>query len=184
MKEKIEKILYIFFTIFLSLILAMEFIMILQIVFAKKKIPTLFGYKPLIVVTDIMKDEIEYGDLIFIKTVDTNTLEKGDIITYWYGNDILITDRIVDIEKSNQETIYITKGDNNEGIDEYEINSKQVEGKYEFRIHGLGNVLIYLADIRNILKLMLIVVVLGIIWIGAGKLLEKFPNNIQNNKKI
>lgn len=184
MKEKMEKVLYAVSTTILSVILLMEIIMILQIIFSKDKIPTLFGYKPLIVVTDIMKEEIEYGDLIFIKTVDTNTLEKGDIITYWYENKILITDRIVDIEKNNQETIYITKGDNNENIDEYETNSKQVEGKYEFRIHGFGNVLMYLADIKNILKLMLIIVILGIIWIAAGRLLEKFPNNIQNNKKI
>lgn len=184
MKEKIEKILYMLFTIFLSIVLVIEIIMVFQIIFSKEKIPTLFGYKPIIVVSDIMKEEIEYGDLIIIKSVDTDTLKKGDIITYWYGNQILITDRIDNIEEKNQEIVYTTKGDNNENVDEYKTSYKQVEGKYQFRIKGLGNVLLYLKDIKNILKLMIIVVVLEIIWIGIGYLFEKFPNNTQNHKKI
>lgn len=173
MKEKIEKLLYMFFTIFLSVILLLEILLILQIVFSKEKVPTIFGYKPVIVLTDIMEDEIGYGDLILIKETDTNTLEKGDIITYWYGSNTLITDRIVDIEDSSQETFYITKGDNNENIDNYETASGQVEGKYQFSIKGLGNILIYLSDIKNIFKLITITIVFGIIWIAVGDLLER-----------
>ena len=46
----------------------------------KDKIPSVFGYKPFIVLSGSMETEIHKGDLIITKIVDPETLKVNDVI--------------------------------------------------------------------------------------------------------
>ena len=88
----------------------------------KDEVPSLFGYAPMIVLTDSMvgnnEDNFSGGDLIFVKTVKPEEVKKGDIISFFdpQGNGTSITShRVVEVVKENGEISFKTKGDNSDG---------------------------------------------------------------------
>ena len=48
----------------------------------KDKVPSVFGYKPFIVLSGSMEGKIHKGDLIITKKVDPTTLKVKDIIAF------------------------------------------------------------------------------------------------------
>ncbi len=57
--------------------------LIISTVAAKDKVPMMFGYGTVFVMSDSMKGEFETNDAILIKKVDDiNSLQIGDIICY------------------------------------------------------------------------------------------------------
>jgi signal peptidase I, archaeal type len=107
-------------------------------------VPDFFGYKPLIVLSGSMEKEIYTGDLVVAKVVNIEELNKGDIVAFKNyeedGTFFVTTHRIVDVITENAEKEFITKGDNNNVNDEKPVKLENVEGKYLFRISGLGTV--------------------------------------------
>ena len=62
---------------------------------------------------------LKYGDVVLVKETDFNTINKGDIITY-YGKegevkDKRITHEVINILKENDTTVLKTKGRANTG---------------------------------------------------------------------
>lgn len=62
---------------------------------------------------------LKYGDVVLVKETDFNTINKGDIITY-YGKegevkDKIITHEVINILKENDTTVLKTKGRANTG---------------------------------------------------------------------
>ena len=108
-----------------------------------KEIPSFFGYKPFIVLSGSMESEINSGDIAAAKEVDVTKLKKGDIIAFRSGKSV-ITHRIVDIIDDNGVLEFVTKGDNNNNNDKNVVTSNNVEGKYVFRLKGVGNFAMFL----------------------------------------
>lgn len=110
------------------------------------KLPDFLGYKPLICGSNSMGNVFEIGDITFAKEVKQEDLKKGDIITFWDSKkSVVITHRINEITKDeNGKTIYITKGDMNNDIDEETVNFEQIEGKYVGHIKYVGNLILWL----------------------------------------
>lgn len=109
--------------------------------------PDIFGYMPLAVLSGSMDDGsddcIKVNDMIFVKKADPQTFEKGDIITFRYGDDV-ITHRIVEVIKEDDKIVsFSTKGDANNTTDGL-IPVEKVYGIYERRIGGLGGFAIFL----------------------------------------
>ena len=108
------------------------------------KIPDIFGYKPMIVLSGSMESSIYAGDLAFVKEVDTTSLKENDIIAFRNETNTVTTHRIVEIVYEDGKQYFRTKGDNNNANDINLVEMDKVEGIYTGRIPKLGNFLIFL----------------------------------------
>lgn len=108
------------------------------------KIPSVFGWKPFIVLSGSMEDTIIPGDLILTKEIDALELKEGDIISFRTNKSTVITHRITKIVEDEGERKYYTKGDNNNSNDRDYVCNNQIEGIYKYRIPELGKIAINL----------------------------------------
>ena len=141
--EKIKNVISsIIFIILLAILFVSSVILVNSYVYPDK-IPSFLGWKPFIVLSGSMETQIMTGDLIVVKEVDTNTLKENDIIAF-KENEMVVTHRIVRVEKVDGKTKYITKGDNNSAEDNGYVLGEQIEGLYQFRIAKLGNLAMFI----------------------------------------
>ena len=113
----------------------------------ENEVPSLGGYFPMIVLTDSMYPEIESGDLIICHTVDPDSVNAGDVITFFdpSGNGIsVVTHRVLEITDNNGTRSFITKGDNNNVEDAAPVMADDLIGTYQLRIPGAGNVAMFM----------------------------------------
>ena len=106
------------------------------------EVPSFFGWKPFIVLSGSMETEIFAGDLAVVKEIDPTIIKENDIIAFMHGG-IVTTHRVVDIIEEGGQIRYITKGDNNNVVDNGYVLQEQVEGLYQFKIEGLGNLAMF-----------------------------------------
>lgn len=104
------------------------------------KVPYIFGYRILKVVSDSMQPAIQDRTCIFVKKVTEQELQVGDIITFvseapdirGYYNTHRIDEIVEDAESG--ETLFLTKGDAREQQDEYPVSFDQVIGVYTGKV--------------------------------------------------
>ena len=109
----------------------------------------LFPHYMIGVGSESMSPALNKGDAVILKKVkDYNTLQKDDIIAYKKGK-LVIVHRIVDIEKNNGKTFFITKGDANGGNDPNRVKSSQVKGIVVVRIPYIAYPTIMLNEYLN-----------------------------------
>lgn len=125
---------------------------ILALVIHKDKIIEKVPIKYLVVKSNSMSPTLYVEDIIIIKRV--KQYRVGDIITYNYKNEYLITHRIIE-EKNNE---FITKGDNNNSPDNESINIESVEGKVIFIINK--------EKVYIFILIVCIFIAISIIWKG------------------
>lgn len=109
-------------------------------------IPSIFGYKPFMVLSGSMETEIRKGDLIITKIVDPSALGVNDVIAFRDTEGTVTTHRIIDVVVKDGETYFITKGDNNSSQDRNLVELKDVEGIYVGRIPGIGSIMKKLSE--------------------------------------
>lgn len=141
--DKFKKIISIIILIIILPILFVNVVILIDSVVNPNEVPGFFGYKPFIVLSGSMKNEINSGDLVLTKEIEPEKLKKGDIISFREG-EIVVTHRIVDIVEDNGEKGFVTKGDNNEANDLNIVKFENVEGIYLNKISGLGNVAMFI----------------------------------------
>lgn len=123
----------------------------------KDKIPSIFGYKPFIVLSDSMDNVIRKGDLIFVKNIDPSKLNKKDVIAFRDDEGTVTTHRIIDIVNNDNIEYFVTKGDNNNSQDQSLVEYSDVEGVFKSRIPYVGNIFNSLAS-----PTIIIIIVLGV----------------------
>lgn len=136
------------------------------------KVPSVFGYSPMIVLTDSMagsnNDSFNGGDLIFIKTVEAEEVKKGDVISFFdpTGNGSTITShRVVDVINENGKISFKTKGDNNNTEDKLPVPSENLVGAYTgFRIAGAGNIAMFMQTPWGLIICVIVPIILLIAW--------------------
>lgn len=99
----------------------------------------------LIVKSNSMYPTLQKGDFILIRR--NNDYKKGDIITYDYESNYLVTHRI--IEKNNN--FFITKGDNNNSEDDKFIQLDNIKGKVILILNRKNQISIFLLMIFLVL---------------------------------
>lgn len=141
----------------------------------------LFGYRACIITSSSMEPSINYGDLIIIKKCKNKDLQTGDVITFRKSQEV-ITHRIIKIEDGVQEneSIYITKGDNNNTEDVEKIPYSNIKGKCVLTIPKLGKIMLVIDNKIIILILILILLILGFYKIHKYEKME----NRREKKKI
>lgn len=89
--------------------------------FVTDRPPSIFGYTPLVVLTDSMDPLIAEGDVIFTKTVNPDEIKVGDVISFFdpaSPDDAVLTHRVIAIETDEDgNRSAITAGDNNANRD-------------------------------------------------------------------
>lgn len=123
-------------------VLVLLFVLLVNIFGAKLlgKVPSVFGYSVMNIISGSMEDEIPKGSYILIKKQDAEEVERGDIICF-YSSDPLIygmpnTHRVVDIIEGEQ-IEFVTRGDANLGEDKVTAKGENLIGVYVKRLDGL-----------------------------------------------
>ena len=131
------------------------------------------------IVSPSMVPTINVLDVVVTMRVNSpEEIEKEDIVTFnstdYRYSGVLVTHRIVDIEKtSSGEYLFTTKGDNNNTKDQNLVDPSDVEGVYVFKIPKLGEILLLLKEPRSLLLVLLIILVIGLIWLQIADRREK-----------
>jgi signal peptidase I len=99
-------------------------------------IPSIFGYQPLTVLTNSMQSKISAGDMIFVKTTKASDVKVGEIITFKVKDTTtkLVTHRVVGVTDSG----FLTKGDNNNVQDNWEVKPTDLIGEVRIIIPKAG----------------------------------------------
>ena len=147
----------------LSIILVLNIYIMVQANLSPNKVPSVFGYKPFVVLSGSMESEISVGDLVFVKNVDVNTLKTNDIIAFRDNENLVTTHRIVDEIKIDNKRCFKTKGDSNNEEDEGTVCEKQIEGKYQGKIAKIGNVIIFIQKPLGFTVMMLSILIVCIL---------------------
>lgn len=174
--QKVKKILSIIVLIILLPVLIVNAVILINSIRNPEEIPSFFGWKPFIVLSGSMEAEICTGDLVIVKEVDPSILKKQDIIAF-KEDEIVITHRIVDIIEENGIKKYITKGDNNNTQDKGYVVDEQVEGLYQFKISGLGNLAVFIqTPIGMVVSLSIPVLLLILVQMSENKKMQNEKN--------
>lgn len=167
-KKKASNVITIISIPFLILILLVCIYIYYQKFICKKDNVTIFGYKPLVVLTGSMKPNLDVGDLIFIKRVSNeNELSVGDIITFVEeGTSQTVTHRIVNVVTTDGKKTFETKGDNNGSSDMTLVPFDRVVGKVFFKINAIGA---WIMKIYTTAGIVISMVVIGLFWSNSNK---------------
>ena len=160
-----------FLVFFLSIIVLMNTYIIIKTKLKPNSIPDIFGYKPFIVLSGSMGSKIKTGDLVIVKEINPNTLRENNIIAFRDSENYVITHRIEKIIRTeNKDICFRTKGDANNSSDKEIICSSSVEGKYQFKIPKLGNILLFIQKPLGFIIMMMSIFILGmLIYILSNK---------------
>ena len=119
-------------------------------------------YQSLVVLSGSMEPAIKTGSLIFTAATDTDSLEKGDIITFQQDEDgnMPVTHRIEEVKDDGS---FITKGDANDTVDNAIILPTEIQGKMLVSIPWLGYLINFTKSLYGIILLVIIPAILIII---------------------
>lgn len=105
-----------------------------------------------------MEPNLKKNDVVFVKKCNEEELKEGDIIAFKKEAET-ITHRIVEIKSDNNNNKYITKGDNNKVVDNFEIDYEQIYGKVIFKIEKFGKFVQYIQNIKGMINVIIIIFV-------------------------
>ncbi|MBO5870301.1 MAG: signal peptidase I [Clostridia bacterium] len=169
MKKVIKKSCEALITILIVVLVLFSVIISISSITAKANggVPDLFGYSPFSVQTNSMYPTLSKGDYIFVEKCDAESLEIGDIITYFTfinGQRVVNTHRIVDIKINGSIIQYQTQGDNKETNpepDESLLSQGDIIGKFSgTKIPVMGSVIDYLSTKMGFFLVILLPVLL------------------------
>ncbi len=109
----------------------------------KEQIPSLFGLGIAADTHGTMESDFKLNDLLFIKSVDTNSLQASEDIICFVKEGKFITHRISRIETVEGVKRFYTIGDAVGREDDGYVLAEQIQGKYIGKISGLGGFAIY-----------------------------------------
>ena len=130
----IKKIVFGIINVFSVLIIVAAVFVLCTVIFTKSgEAPSVFGYTVLRVTTGSMKPTYDVDTLIVVKKVDPETIKVNDVISFYSQDPILDgavnTHRVVEILEEEQGRGFVTKGDNNNVTDAYNVESEYLIGK-------------------------------------------------------
>lgn len=156
-------------------IIIWDLLIIIQTIQNPNKTPSVFGIKTFCIVSGSMEPQISVNDVVLIKEVEENEINKGDIISFTINGET-ITHRIVNIEsKTDGKLVYTTKGDANNTEDQEQISFDNIEGKYIGKIPKIGKIILAL---KSKTTLGIVLIILAILYI-----LEQRHNNKKMKRK-
>ena len=134
------------------------------------------GFTGMIVLTESMQSEIPKGSLVITKTVDPQSLQIGDDITYMANQTTSVTHRIVGITENYENTgqrAFQTQGIMNREPDKQTVPAINVVGKVVFHSEVLGTVASFIGQYWPLL-LFILAVAFGLLYV-LGRIFKSPP---------
>ena len=103
--------------------------------------PRAFGIQVFNVVSGSMEPTIPVGSMIFVKPMEAEKIDSGDVIAF-YSNGVVVTHRVV--ENRQLENRFVTKGDANDLEDRQKIEYRDLLGEVVYHVPVLGDVTAHL----------------------------------------
>lgn len=184
--HKILTIIGIVLCIILVPILLINLTLIAKSYINKDEVPSIGGTFPLIVLTDSMLPVIESGDLIVCNTAKAEEIKVKDVISFFdpAGNGTsIVTHRVVELVEKDGETLFRTRGDNNNTDDKELVAADDLVGVYKFRIAGAGHVAMFMQSTAGLIVCVVLPIVLLVAYdIIRRRIYEK--NNKQDTDAL
>ena len=153
MSEKIFKVLNIVSTVLVILVVLLAVLLVGSRV---------LGYRVFNVISGSMEPTYSVGDLLYVKTVDPDSVKVGDPITFVLNEDLVVaTHRVVEVNRVNRQ--FTTKGDANETEDAAPVHFNNLIGVPVFAIPLLGYVSAYIQSPPG----MYVAIGLGVVLLAA-----------------
>ena len=125
-------------------------------------LPRIFGIEIYGILTGSMDPACPTGSLVYVKSVNPESLQEKDIVTFQKGN-LVITHRVVKNDVQKEELI--TKGDANNANDIQPVAYKQIKGKVALTVPLLGYLALRLNSAACI-SVCVIILALGLmLWV-------------------
>lgn len=102
------------------------------------------GYEVLVVQSGSMEPAYHVGSVVYVKPVEPETLEVGDVITFELGGGVRGTHRIIEVVEEEGALSFRTKGDNNDHPDNNPVKPGDIVGQVKFTIPYLGFLITYI----------------------------------------
>lgn len=103
----------------------------------------LLGFQVYNVVSGSMEPTYSVGDLLYVKTVDPDSIRVGQPITFVLNEDLVVaTHRVIKVDAQNR--LFYTKGDANDTADAAPVHFNNLIGVPQFSIPLLGYVSDYI----------------------------------------
>ena len=117
-------------------------ILMLMLLTASYTMRAVFGVRPILVVSDSMKNYMPRGSVILIKR--SRAYKIGDVITFKFKNvpGNLISHRIKNIKEVGGVKLFYTKGDSNNFSDPVPVSEREIIGKAFFVISRIGGLIL------------------------------------------
>lgn len=95
--------------------------------------PSVLGYTALRVTTGSMAPTYDVDTLIIVEKTAPSQIKENDVISFYSQDPALDgavnTHRVVEIKQENNKIFFVTKGDNNNVVDSYEVSDEYLIGK-------------------------------------------------------
>lgn len=104
----------------------------------------LLGYQVLVVQSPSMEPDYGVGSLVYVKPVDPEQLQVGDVITFQLGGGVRGTHRIIEVLNEDGSLSFRTKGDANEEADNNPVLPENILGQVKFTVPWLGFLVTYI----------------------------------------
>lgn len=125
-------------------------------------LPRIFGIEIYGILTGSMDPACPTGSLVYVKSVNPESLQEKDIVTFQKGN-LVITHRVVKNDVQKEELI--TKGDANNANDMQPVAYEQIKGKVALTVPLLGYLALRLNSAAGI-SVCVIILALGLmLWV-------------------
>lgn len=172
-KNILFKSLKIFLISILSLVLIVNIYIMIQAKSSPNKVPSIFGYKPFVVLSGSMEPKINKGDLIFVKKIDAKNIKEKDIIAFRNTDNTVTTHRVTSISKTANNICFETKGDNNNVKDQELVCKKSIEGIYSSKIPKVGDLIIFVQEPIGFAVMMLTILIICVfIYLLSAKKID------------
>lgn len=155
----------------IALILVSVFVLLSVVLTPAGQVPRVMGFSVFRVLTGSMEPEIPEGSLLLVRQVDADTIQVGDVISFFSPDPTLEgavnTHRVVDIRTGNGGRTFYTKGDANVLEDAYPVREDMVVGKAVHVFTGLGKVVAVLSNplvFGSVILLPLLGILLWNLW--------------------
>ena len=96
----------------------------------------MFRFAALAIGSKSMQGSINKGDVVILDKKDKYP-KKGDVMAFQEQGKTIVH-RVIQLKSRNGERVYITKGDANNGKDNWILTKDSMVGKVKFRVRWIG----------------------------------------------
>lgn len=137
----------------------------------------LVGLQVFNVMSGSMEPTYSVGDLLYVKTVDPDSVKVGDPITFILNEELMVaTHRVVAVDSENRQ--FTTKGDANETADANPVHFNNLIGVPVFALPLLGYVSAYIQSPPG----MYVAIAFGVVLLAAVFLPDMFSGKTKKEE--